>query len=54
MVDGGSIKPVVYKERYDGLGDVARGLEDVGSRKVWGRAVVTISDGERTERGLKL
>lgn len=43
MVDGGKIKPVVYKETYGGLESVARGLLDMETRNVWGRAVVEIA-----------
>jgi len=35
---------VVYAVDYIGLEDVRRALKDMEKRKVWGRAVVTISD----------
>lgn len=42
LVDNGKIKPVVYEQSYDGLGEVGRALADVREHKTWGRAVVKI------------
>jgi len=47
MVKSGKIKPVIYEEEYHGLEAVPQGLKDMGTRKVWGRAVVTVSDPEQ-------
>jgi hypothetical protein len=44
MVATGAITPVVYKEQYRDLESIVKALEDMEARKVWGRAVVTISD----------
>jgi NADPH:quinone reductase-like Zn-dependent oxidoreductase len=49
MVATGAIKPVVYKKQYQGLESIVNALEDMESRKVWGRAVVTISDIESSK-----
>ena len=49
MVERGAIKPVVYKEQYRNLESIVTALEDMESRKVWGRAVVTISDIEASK-----
>jgi transcription elongation factor SPT5 len=43
LVEGGKIRPVIYKENYRGLEAVSRALEDVRVRKAWGRAVVRVS-----------
>lgn len=42
MVAGGKVKPVIYERVYDGLEELAQGLEDLEGRKVWGKAVVRI------------
>ncbi|KAF1990259.1 NAD(P)-binding protein [Aulographum hederae CBS 113979] len=44
MAENGNIKAVVYEERYKGVQDIPRALEDLHVRKVIGRAVVTISE----------
>jgi NADPH:quinone reductase-like Zn-dependent oxidoreductase len=44
MVTAGKIKPVQYAAEYTGLRDIPRALEDMRQRKVWGRAVVKVSD----------
>lgn len=46
LVDAGNIRPVVYKESYNGLEAVSKALEDVKARKTWGRAVVRICEDE--------
>jgi NADPH:quinone reductase len=51
MVESGAIHPVVYKKTYHGLQDVRRAMEDLDARKVYGRAVVKLSDaGEAKSR----
>jgi NADPH:quinone reductase-like Zn-dependent oxidoreductase len=44
MVEDGSIKAVVYDEVYRGLDDVPGAMQDLGKRKVWGRAVIEIAN----------
>jgi hypothetical protein len=46
MVNSGAIKSVVYDKPYNGLGDIQNALLDMDSHKVWGRAVVTVSQDE--------
>jgi NADPH-dependent curcumin reductase CurA len=41
MLESGKIKPVVYST-YSGLESVPKALDDLASRKVWGKAVVEI------------
>jgi NADPH:quinone reductase len=51
MVESGAIHPVVYKKTYSGLQDVQRAIEDLDARKVYGRAVIKLSDvGESKSR----
>lgn len=50
LVDAGSIRPVVYKENYNGLEAVGRALEDVKAHKAWGRAVVRVCEHEDKAR----
>ncbi|KAF2682999.1 zeta-crystallin [Lentithecium fluviatile CBS 122367] len=42
LVEEGGIKPVPYKEGYNGLEEVGSALEDVKLHRTWGRAVLTI------------
>lgn len=51
LVDGGKIRPVIYKEKYNGLEAMSKALEDAKNHKAWGRAVLTID--ENAERGLE-
>lgn len=44
LVTNGSIKAVIYKEQYNGLGEISRALEDLSRHKVWGRAILTIDE----------
>ena len=37
------IRPVVYKRLYQGLESVPEALKDISSRKVWGKAVIRVS-----------
>lgn len=49
LVDGGQIKPVIYKEHYRGLEATSKALDDAKNHKAWGRAVLTIDgDAEKT------
>ncbi|KAK5142701.1 hypothetical protein LTR04_002136 [Oleoguttula sp. CCFEE 6159] len=43
MVANGKIKPIIYKEKYTGLEDVPRAMNDLAERKVWGKAVIAIN-----------
>ncbi|KAK7520199.1 hypothetical protein IWZ03DRAFT_343758 [Phyllosticta citriasiana] len=47
LISKNKIQPVVYKQFYRGLEMVPRALLDIGERNVWGRAVVSVSEGER-------
>jgi hypothetical protein len=47
MAEEGLVKPVVYDKPYSGLEDVARVFEDMGARRVWGRAVVDVLGAEK-------
>ncbi|KIW01371.1 uncharacterized protein PV09_07139 [Verruconis gallopava] len=49
MVEQGAIKAVVYDQKYLGLDSLPRALNDLAEHKVWGRAVVQVSD-EYSER----
>ncbi|BEI90006.1 uncharacterized protein CcaverHIS019_0300760 [Cutaneotrichosporon cavernicola] len=42
MVAGGKVRPVLHERIYEGLEELAQGLEDLESRKVFGKAVVRI------------
>lgn len=42
MVSTGKVTPMIYDTVYDGLENLARGLGDLETRKVWGKAVVRI------------
>jgi len=42
----GTLVPVIYEPIYDGLENVSRGLVDLDNRKVWGKAVVRVRQGE--------
>lgn len=44
LMESSSIVPVVYSEVYQGLESLPRAMEDVMARKVWGRAVISVSD----------
>jgi D-arabinose 1-dehydrogenase-like Zn-dependent alcohol dehydrogenase len=54
FVENGSIKPVIFKEKYDGLSSIPRALEDLKGRKTWGRAVLTINEQAENEQAAKL
>jgi len=54
FVDNGSIKPVIFKDKYDGLSSIPRALEDLKGRRTWGRAVLTINDQAEQEQKAKL
>ncbi|KAF2467151.1 zeta-crystallin [Lindgomyces ingoldianus] len=45
LVEAGRIKPVIYKEQYQGLGEICRALEDLQMHKTWGRAILRINEG---------
>lgn len=42
MVAGGKVTPVLHERIYEGLGELAEGLGDLETRKVFGKAVVRI------------
>ncbi|KAF2265293.1 zeta-crystallin [Lojkania enalia] len=49
LVESRKIKPVIYKEKFEGLASIPQALIDLKERKTWGRAVVRIN--EEAERG---
>lgn len=51
MVAGGAVSPVLHERVYEGLEELAEGLEDLEGRKVFGKAVVRIrkDDGGRAK-----
>ncbi|CAO2657505.1 Nn.00g036310.m01.CDS01 [Neocucurbitaria sp. VM-36] len=53
LVESGKIKPVIYKEEYQGLEAVPRALEDAKEHKAWGRAVLRINEVCETEIATK-
>lgn len=48
LIDAGRIVPVVYDTIYHGLECVPRALNDLNTRKVWGKAVITVDDKAKT------
>ncbi|KAG9202049.1 hypothetical protein G6514_004717 [Epicoccum nigrum] len=44
LVDGRSIKPVIYDAEYRGLEAMSRALEDAKEHRAWGRAVLRINE----------
>jgi len=43
MIRRGKIRSTIYEHRYEGLEQVPQALKDLGSRKIWGKAVVKIN-----------
>jgi NADPH2:quinone reductase len=41
--------PAVFDKVYDGLEEVARGLDDLEKRRTWGKAVVRVRDTKGNE-----
>ena len=39
--------PAVFDKVYDGLEEVAQGLDDLEKRRTWGKAVVRVRDTKR-------
>lgn len=55
LVEAGRIKPVIYKEQYDGaLEAIPKALEDLKAHRTWGRAIVRINKEGETEQKAKL
>ena len=44
MIHEGLIEPRVYEHVYKGLSTVPNAFNDLAARKIWGKAVVTISE----------
>lgn len=44
LVAEGKIRPVIYQEKYEGLRDLPRAMEDLKNRRVYGRAVLRIDE----------
>ncbi|KAI0859708.1 zeta-crystallin [Xylaria cubensis] len=42
MIEGGAFKPTLFGKAYAGLESVPEALNDVASRKVWGKAVIQV------------
>lgn len=49
LLETGNIKPVIYGT-YHGLESVPSAMEDLASRKVWGKAVVEIRSSTPTAK----
>jgi len=48
LIQSGAIRPYVFTNRtYDGLESVPRALEDISSRRVWGKAVIRVDSHSR-------
>ncbi len=50
LVDNGGIRPVIYPETYRGLEEVPRAMDDMQSKKVWGRAILRIDEDAEAQR----
>ena len=50
MLKDGLVKPTVYNGKYLGLENVVTAMKDLGERKVWGKAVVSLDDAEHKPR----
>lgn len=46
MWDKGELRPTVFEKRYEGLESVVNAMKDLSKRKVWGKAVVSMSEKE--------
>ncbi|KAJ0306396.1 hypothetical protein COL5a_003613 [Colletotrichum fioriniae] len=44
LMDTDKIRPVIYHAEYAGLEHVSRALKDMASRKIWGKAVITLDN----------
>lgn len=42
LLGSGKVVPALYDPIYDGLDEVAKGLDDLDNRRTWGRAVVRV------------
>ena len=42
LLSSGKVVPALYDPIYDGLDEVAKGLDDLDNRRTWGRAVVRV------------
>jgi NADPH2:quinone reductase len=53
LLGTGKVIPALYDPIYDGLDEVAKGLDDLDKRKTWGRAVVRVrKDDSKTQARL--
>lgn len=50
LLASGKVVPAIYEPVYPGLESVARGLDDLDKRKVWGRAVVQIRKSDAADK----
>lgn len=44
------LSPVVYDKQYNGLEEIAGGLDDLEKRRTWGKAVVKLRDDAATAK----
>jgi NADPH2:quinone reductase len=47
MCKRGLLRPIIYDKEYMGLESVVPAMEDLASRKVWGKAVIRMDDDGR-------
>lgn len=43
MLEGGLVKPTVYARSFNGLESVPSAMKDLAARKVWGKAVISVT-----------
>ncbi|KAK8162743.1 hypothetical protein BKA80DRAFT_295530 [Phyllosticta citrichinensis] len=53
LISQNKIRPVVYKQVYGGLENVPKALQDVCERKIWGRAVISVSEDKSEDAGFR-
>lgn len=44
MIEEGHIQPTVYEKKYQGLNSIVSAMHDLASRKVWGKAVISLEE----------
>jgi len=50
LVEQGKFRGTVFEGKYKGLADVGRALEDLETRKTWGKVVVDMPEEEERAR----
>ena len=43
MIDQGFLQPTVYERKYSGLSQVPQMMNDLATRKIWGKAIISIA-----------